>query len=209
MSGLTWLLRLDLPDGSVYLSDGGVTVWDGNTYVAEDATLGSFSQIGELTEGFGSQMPEQEIIFAPPSNAALTPLQDGAFARSAMRLWLAEYNTDTGAVIGTPDLRFSGRMDRVRQQFAKGQLQIIVSGVPETEVLLFSDDGNGLSAEFHKSLYAGETGHDNATGLVITVSWGVKSGRGGFGGGGGGVNGNGSDGGGGGGNDISPDPVLR
>lgn len=178
MNGTTWLLRLDLPSGSVFLSDGGVTVWGGNTYTANSATLGSFSQLSDVTEGFGSELPELEIVFAPPSNAALTPLQAGAFARSAVRLWLAEYDPDTGAVVGTPDLRFAGRMDRVRQQFAMRQLQIIVSAVPETEVLLFSDDGNGLSAEFHKAVYPGETGHDQATGLVVTVTWGVQSGRG-------------------------------
>lgn len=188
MNGLTWLLRLDLPGGSVFLSDGGVTAWGGNTYASEDAVIGSFSQIGEVTEGFGPELPEQEIVFAPPSNAALAPLQAGAFRRSAMRLWLAEFDPSTGAVVGTPDMRFSGRMDRVRQQYGLRQLSIVVSFVPEMEVLLFSDDGNGLSAEFHKSVYPGETGHDQATGLVTTVTWGVKgadsgNGRGGYGGG--------------------------
>jgi hypothetical protein len=198
MNGLTWLLRLDLPSGGVYLNDGGVTVWGGNTYTAEHPVIGSLAQIGELTEGFGSQLPEQEIILAPPSNAALASLQAGAFARSAMRLWLAEYDADTGAVVGTPELRFAGRMDRVRQQFAFQQLQIVVSGVPETEVMLFSDDGNGLSASFHKQVYPGETGHDQATGLVRPVTWGVESaaprgGVSGGGAGGGGGNGFGSD----------------
>lgn len=187
MSGLTWLLRLDLPSGAVFLSDGGVTVWDGNTYAASHPVLGGFSQISELTEGFGPELPEQEIIFVPPSNAALGPLQTGAFRRSPLRLWLAEYNPATGAVVGTPELRFAGRMDRVRQEFGLQKLSIIVSAVPELEVLLFSDEGNGLSAEFHKAVYPGETGHDQATGLVTTVSWGVKSAPGGvsFGGGGG------------------------
>lgn len=187
MNGLTWLLRLDLPGGSVFLSDGGVTTWGGNTYAASHPVIGGISQIGELTEGFGPELPEQEIVFAPPSNAALAPLQTGAFRRSAMRLWLAEFNPATGAVVGTPDLRFSGRMDRVRQQFADKQLQIVLSSVPETEVLLFSDDGNGLSASFHKAVYAGETGHDQATGLVTTVTWGVENapGAGGFSGAGG------------------------
>lgn len=196
MNGLTWLLRLDLPSGAVYLSDGGVTVFGGNTYSASHPVLGSFSQIGEVTEGFGPELPEQEIIFAPPSNAALAPLQAGAFARSAMRLWLAEYDTATGAVVGTPDLRFAGRMDKVRQQFGLRQLSIVVAFVPETEVLLFSDDGNGLSASFHKQIYPGETGHDQATGLVRTVTWGVESAapRGSVGGGGGGSPGGGGGG---------------
>jgi len=192
-NGLTWLLRLNLPSGDVFLSDGGVTTWSGNTYAASHPVLGGFSQIGELTEGFGDELPEQEIIFAPPSNAALGPLQEGAYARSPVRLWLAEFNPATGDVVGTPDLRFAGRLDRVRQNFGLRQLSIVVSCVSELEVLLFSDDGNGLSAAFHKSVYPGETGHDQASGLVTTVSWGVeaagggsaRAGGGGSGGGGG------------------------
>lgn len=192
MNGLTWLLRLDLPSGSVYLSDGGVTTWDGNTYASRDAALGGFSQISEISEGTGNELPELEIVFAPPSNAALTPLQTGAFQRSTVRLWLAEYNPATGAVVGTPDLRFAGQMDRVRQQYGLRQLSIILSCVPELEVLLFSDDGNGLSATFHKSIYPGETGHDQATGLVIPIAWGVANGgnRGGTGSASGGFGGN-------------------
>jgi hypothetical protein len=194
MNGLTWLLRLDLPSGAVFLTDGGVTTWIGDEYRAKVPVLGGFSQISEVSEGFGPELPELEIVFAPPSNAALTPLQDGAFQRSAVRLWLAEFNPATGAVVGVPNLRFAGNMDRVRQNFALNELSIVVSAVPETEVLLFSDDGNGLSAEFHKSVYAGETGHDQASGLVINVAWGVSTGRvsggsgGGMGSGGGNVN---------------------
>ena len=186
MNGLTWLLRLDLPSGSVFLSDGGVTQWEGNTYRPEDDTIGGIGQLGSITEGMGSEMPELEIVFAPPSNAALTPLQAGAFQRVPVRLWLAEFNPSTGAVVGTPDLRFAGKMDRVRQQFGLRQLSIVASCVPELEALFFSDDGNGLSAEFHKSIYPGETGHDQATGLVIPVSWGVENGNRGSGTSGGG-----------------------
>lgn len=178
MNGLTWLLRLDLVGGSVFLSDGGITTYDGNTYRATDATIGGFAQISEITEGAGMEMPELEIAFAAPSNAALTPLQTGAKQRVGVRLWLAEYNTATGAVVGTPESRFVGKMDRVRQDFALQQLNIIVSCVPESEVMFFTDEGNGLSPEFHKSVYPGETGHDQATGLVIPVSWGVASNRG-------------------------------
>lgn len=179
MNGLTWLLRLDLPDGSVFLNNGGVTVWGGNTYLPAAAVLGGFSAISSVSDGIGDELPELEIVFAPPSNAALTPLQAGAYQRSAVRLWLAEFNPDTGAVVGTPDLRFAGSMDRVRQNFAFRQLSITVSCVPELETLFFADDGNGLSSAFHKSIYAGETGHDQATGLVIPIAWGVNGSVGG------------------------------
>ncbi len=185
MNGLTWLLRLDLPGGAVFLSNGGVTVWGGNSYRADDAVLGGFSAISAISDGIGPELPELEIVFAPPDNAALTPLQAGAYQRSAVRLWLAEFNPSTGAVVGTPDLRFAGTMDRVRQEFGLRQLSIIVSCVPELETLFFADDGNGLSSEFHKSIFPGETGHDQATGLVIPIAWGVNSSVGGAGSGGG------------------------
>lgn len=172
-NGLTWLLRLSMPSGAVFLTDGGITTWAGDTYRATHPVIGGFSQVSEVTESIGNELPELEILFAPPSNAALTPLQAGAFARSAVRLWLAEFNPSTGAVVGTPDLRFAGRMDTLRQGFGLRQLNIVLSCVPETELLFFTDDGNGLSSEFHKSIYPGETGHDQATGLVTPVAWGV------------------------------------
>ena len=194
MNGVTKLVRLDLPSGSVFLSDGGVTVFDGNTYRPSDATIGSIRQYGETAFGFSNTLPEWEFMLAPPSNAALTPLQAGAFVRSAVRYWVAEFDADTGAIVGTPHLEFSGRMNTLRQNFALRDLSIVVSCVPETEALLFSDYGNGLSGPFHKSIYADETGHDQATGLVKQVTWGAPSaGRFfGAGSGGGGSNGNGS-----------------
>ena len=201
MNGLTWLLRLDLPSGTVRLSDGGVTIWGGDEYRASHPVIGSIAQLSEITEGENGELPEFEVVFAPPSNAALGPLQTGAFRRSGVRLWLAEYDSATGAVVGTPDLRFVGNMDRVRQQFGLRQLSIILSCVPETEVLLFSDDGNGLSAEFHKGLFPGETGHDQAAQLPLQVAWGVASGRSNVGG----VGGSGSFGGGG----AGSNPELR
>jgi hypothetical protein len=60
------------------------------------------------------------------------------------------------------------------------------------EVLFFKNNGNGLSPQYHKKLYPGETGHDQATGLVENDYWGTQGssaiGSGAsFGGGGGGA----------------------
>jgi hypothetical protein len=193
MNGVTKLFRFDLPGGAVFLNDGGITTWGGNTYRATHPVLGGIAQVSELSFGFGPELPECEFVFAPPSNGALAPLQSGAFLRVGVRYWIADFNPSTGAVVGTPHLEFAGRMDRVRQTHGFRQLGIVVSCVPETEVLLFSDDGNGLSPEFHKSVYPGETGHDQATGLVIPVAWGVaggaQNGSGGSGGSGSGFGG--------------------
>lgn len=195
MDGVTKLLRIDLPSGPVFLNDGGITDFGGNRYRAADPVIGAVQQWGATEFGFGNTLPEWEFVLAPPSNAALGPLQTGAFARSRVRYWVADFDPRTGEVIGTPSLEFAGRLDRLRQTFADRQLSIVVSCVPETEALLFADDGNGLSPEFHKSIYPGETGHDQATGLVMTVTWGVEGGGRGFGGSGGAGGGGGGGGG--------------
>lgn len=199
MNGLTWLLRLDLPSGTIHLTDGGVTQYAGDTYRAEHPVIGSVSNFPDIADGFGPELPEAEIMFAPPSNAALPLLIDAGRKRSPMRLWLAEYDTLTGAVVGTPNTRFIGNFDMVRTQAAFRQLSVSVRCVPQSETLFFMDDGNGLSSEYHKSLYPGETGHDEATGLLLSIYWGVSNVSGGssFAGGGGGSGVGGVNGGGG------------
>lgn len=191
MNGLTKLVSIGLPDRTIYLSDGGVTVFGGNTYTSTDPVLGGIKQYGELTYGFGSELPEWEFILAIPSNAAFTPLQRAANLRLPVRYWFVEFDPQTGAVTGVAHSEFTGKLDRVRQQFGFQQLSAVISCVTETEDLLRSDDGNGLSSETHKAMYPGETGHDQATGLVTSVTWGVEGagGRGGFSGGGGGFTG--------------------
>jgi hypothetical protein len=48
--------------------------------------------------------------------------------------------------------------------------------VPNTARLLERNIGNSLNSAFHKSIWPGETGHDNADGLGRQIAWGVESG---------------------------------
>lgn len=193
MVGITGLLKIELPSGDVLLNDGGVTVFNSETYRATDSLLGSIAAIEAMSEGAGDTIPALGITFAPPATTAITALSNGAIQKSRVRLWIAEYDTDTGAVVGTPELRFLGFVDQPRVGARFRQFSISIACVPDLEALFFADRGNGLSPTFHKSVYPGELGHDNATGLSIPIAWGVRGApRGGFGGsGGGGGNGNG------------------
>lgn len=199
MTGLTGLLKIELPDGDVLLSDGGVTVFDGDTYSPSDPVLGALASIQTIAEGIGDEIPALEMGFAPQGITAVTALSVGAIQQSRVRLWVAEYDTDTGAVVGTPELRFIGFVDQPQVSFAFRQFSVTLTAVPDLEAMFFRDTGNGLSSTFHKALYAGELGHDNASGISIPVAWGVASpprggtrfgSGGGSGGGGGGFGGN-------------------
>lgn len=190
--GLTGLLKIELPTHTATLSDGGVTQFAGDTYKPVDEILGAIASIDTIAEGVGQEIPALEINFAAPGVVAVTALSTGAIQQSRVRLWLAEYDTMTGAVVGTPELRFIGFVDQPTVGFAYREFRVSLSAVPDLEAMFFRDTGNGLSSTFHKALYPGETGHDNASGLSIPVAWGAASPpRGGtvFGGGGGGFGG--------------------
>lgn len=173
--GITGLLKIELPDHTVLLSDGGVTEFGGDTYSAYDTVLGSLASISTIAEGVGQEIPALELQFSPPGVTAVTALSNGAIQQSRVRLWVAEFDIDTGAVVGTPELRFIGFVDQPQVAFAFRQFTVTITAVPELEAMFFRDTGNGLSSTFHKALYPGELGHDNASGLNIPVAWGVQS----------------------------------
>src|SRR3546814_14440890 len=60
--------------------------------------------------------------------------------------------------------------------------EVAVSVVSLAERLFELNIGNSLNSAWHKSVWPGELGHDNATGLSIPVAWGVESPRSGGGG---------------------------
>lgn len=174
-TGITGLLKIELPEHTVLLTDGGVTEWNGDTYTAHDSVLGSIAAIDTIAEGAGQEIPALELQFAPPSTNAVTSLSDGAIQKSPLRLWVAEYDTDTGAVVGTPELKFIGFVDQPRVGFGFRQFTVTITAVSQLETLFYKDTGNGLSSTFHKAIYPGELGHDNATGLSVPIAWGVAS----------------------------------
>lgn len=187
--GITGLLKIELPDHTVLLSDGGVTEWNGDTYSAYDGVLGSLASIDSISEGIGQEIPALELQFATPGITAVTALSNGAIQQSTVRLWVAEFDVETGEVVGTPELRFIGFVDQPQVSYSFRQFTVSITAVPQLELLFFKDTGNGLSSTFHKALYPGELGHDNASGISVPVAWGTQSPpRGGttFGGGGGG-----------------------
>src|SRR3546814_1850748 len=55
--------------------------------------------------------------------------------------------------------------------------EVAVSVVSLAERLFELNIGNSLNSAWHKSVWPGELGHDNATGLSIPVAWGVESPR--------------------------------
>ena len=175
MNGFIGLLRIDFPDRTVRLCDGGFITFESNTYRDSDSVLGTIASIESLSEGATDEIPALDITFNPPSAVAFTELTSGALQRSQVRLWLAEYNVATNAIIGTPDLLFLGQLDQPSIRYSRTEYSVSISCVSLAEWMFELDTGNALSDTEHQSRYPGELGHANATGLQVPIAWGVQA----------------------------------
>lgn len=168
------LLKIELPSRDVLLCDGGFIVFDSQTYRNKDDLFGTVASVDPLEEGLGEEVPALELTFLPPAAAAVADLSQPGYQKSRVRMWLAEYDVDTGLVSGTPDLMFDGQVDQTTLKRSRDGRELAVSVVSTAERLFAKNKGNSLSPTFHKSVWPGETGHDNASGLQIPVAWGVE-----------------------------------
>ncbi len=188
------LLKIELPEHTVRLCDAGFIVWDGETYRGKDALFGTIGSVEVLAEGKGDEIPALEMELMPPKTAAIADLSKPGYQRSRVRFWIAEWDRASGAISGTPELMYDGQIDQTSLKIGK-ERKLTMTVVSNAERLFELNIGNTLNPGFHKSVWPGEKGHDNATGLTVPVAWGVASpgyagGGSGFGGGGfGGENG--------------------
>lgn len=172
--GLIGLLKIELPDATVRLCDGGFIDFDGETYRSTDPVFGGISSLQALTEGVGEEIPALELSLNPAGDSAPSDLSQPGFQKSTVRLWIGEYDVDAGTLTGDPDLLFLGQIDQTILRIGRNVRDLAMTIVSTLERLFMRNEGNTLSSTFHKSVWPGETGHDNATGLGIAVAWGTE-----------------------------------
>ncbi len=172
---LTGLLKIELPETDVLLCDGGFFPWAGDVYQSIDPLFGVITSVEGLEEGVGDEVPALELEFAPPGSAAVSDLSQPGYQQARVRLWIAEYDPDTGVIVGDPQQEFDGLIDQTTLRLGRAERTLATTVVSTGERMFQRNIGNSLSPAFHKTLFPGELGHDNATGLKMSVAWGVAS----------------------------------
>lgn len=185
---MTGLLKIELPEHTIRFCDGGFFEFEGETYRSKDPIFGTIAAVQSLTEGVGDSVPALSITLLPPDATAAADLSKPGHQTSRVRFWLAEYDVSTN-VISSADVQFDGQIDQSVLTVGKGKRELSVSVVSLAERLFEGNIGNTLNPTWHKSVWPGETGHDNATGLAVPVAWGVEGPRRSSAGGGGGDDG--------------------
>jgi hypothetical protein len=172
----TGLCKIEFPIGDVLLCDGGFIDWGADRYLSSDPVFGVIAGLETINEGVGEEVPVFELMLLPPGETPASTLAAPGYQTSRVRFWLAEYDVDTGLLVGTPDLQLDGQIDQITLGFGPGTRTMSASTVPNTARLLERNIGNSLNSAFHKSVWPGEAGHDNADGLGRQIAWGVESG---------------------------------
>jgi hypothetical protein len=184
-TGLVGLLKIELrePDGSighvVRLCDGGFIHWPGEaeteTFRSKDPVFGTIASVSAISEGIDEAIPALDLTLLPLASAAASELSRPGYQRSRVRFWIAEYAPDAGILIGDPELMFLGQIDQTVLEEDRDTREVSLAVVSLLERLLLRNRGNSLNPRFHQSIWPGETGHDNATGLGRQQAWGVEA----------------------------------
>lgn len=169
------LVRIALPGQTIRLCDGGFIHWNGETYQGLDPVFGVIGDVKGVTEGVGDEIPALEMTLLPPMSSAPGDLSRPGYQNSIVQMFVGEYDQDTGSFIGNPDMLFHGQIDQVTMTTGRDRRELSLTIVSTAERLFLRNEGNTLTPRWHKSVWPGERGHDNAVGLTIPVAWGVES----------------------------------
>jgi hypothetical protein len=186
-------IRIELPSHRLCLIDGAGTLsFGGDTYVGRDATFGVLETIDNLADGVGEEAPRIEIGLIPASDAGAATLSAANMQGSPVYIYIGALDLATGLVVPDPYLLFVGELDVPKLTSSREGRRLSYEVASVFERLFTDDEGVRLSPSWHKSVWPGETGLDEVTGVEDTIYWGVQAPQGaivyggGFGGGGGG-----------------------
>lgn len=183
--GLAVLMSVDFPTGTARWCDGGFFAFEGNIFRSRDPVWGPVAAVDAIAEGLGDELPSTGFSVFPAKSTPVATLDSDDIQGSRLKMWIAEFDPASG-LITDADLYYDGRIDRSVLEIGKALRSVNFEVGTMIERLLLRNSGNSLSASWHKSVWPGETGHDQATGLKTPVAWGVSSPAGGVSGGGGG-----------------------
>ena len=170
---LAGLVKIELPDATLRICDGAFVKWDAETFEANDPDFGTIGSMEPVEEGVGDEIPALRMSFLPNSTASAATLSQPEYQGCRVRMWIAEVDIDTNEVVGDPSLEFDGQADSTDLIIGKGTRELEMDVVSAAERLFVINEGNTLSPRFHKLLYPGELGQDNAIGVGVGVAWGT------------------------------------
>jgi hypothetical protein len=191
-------IKVELPESTICLVDGGVVTFGGDTYTAKDDVFGTIGSVDRIRDGTGDEAPALSITLLPDSAADAATLSSPTYQGSLVSVFYGAIDPATGAVIADPLPLFYGELDQPTLTIDQGVRELEYQIASAFERLFSGDEGIRLSDSHHKEIWPDETGLSQVTGVQKAIYWAIDKpssaityGAGGFSGGSNGVVGGG------------------
>lgn len=169
------LMEIVLPGRTVRMCDGAFVKWSSAIFDCFDEDFGTIGSAQTFEEKTGDEAPGGQLTFLPPSSSAAAALSDPSYQGAPMRFWLAEVDSETGLVVGTPELTASLAIDTATVKAGKGTRSVDIEFESAAKRLFMVMRGNALNDRFQQACYPGERGMANATGTPRSTAWGAAT----------------------------------
>lgn len=167
-----------LPAATVGLLDGaGFVTFSSKSFQGRNPTYGVLAGVEALTDGVGDEAPSLRITVHPPTNTAAAAWAAADAQGSDVNVWVGVVNVQTGAVVGAPELVFSGEIDVPTLEVDKGLRQVVIECSSIFERFFEGDEGLEMTNASHQSIWPGETGFDMVTETTRQLPWGQDAPR--------------------------------
>lgn len=170
------LVRLDMPGGAVCLTDGGFVPFDAGEgegpelYIGRHPAYGVLSSVGSIKDGAEAQTTRIDISIQPSSDVATAALSSPTTQGVRVQWWEGAIDQNTGHLIGAPELKFDGEIDKARLQVGDSWLLTLECGTQAERQLEPNADWR-LNNAFHQTIWPGELGLIHVDGVARKKEW--------------------------------------
>lgn len=145
------------------------------TFTGEDSLFGTLGTISAVSEAVATEAPRVTITLVPPTAAAVGQLNQPLYQGAPVKIWFGAVNEATGAVVGVPELVFSGRLDTAKTT-AQPNARIVELDVASVfERMFIAQEGDRLTDRWHQSIHPGEGGLRLNSDALIDPMWGAQT----------------------------------
>lgn len=174
---VTGFFEIGLPSGTRRLLYGSTRVgWGGNDFLGYDPTIGSVDASDQVSEDMSGEAPNTSITVQIAPGANRDEIAGQQVQLSPTKIWLTALRLD-GAdhleVVPDPELLFDGFIDQATINLDKGRDDIDYTVISAFDYFFEDNEGQRLNGQFHRSIFAGEKGLDNVTGVTKKLYWGT------------------------------------
>ena len=174
---VTGFLDIAFPSGTRRMMLGaGEVAWGANTYKGFDPTFGTIVGGDDLREDTSGEAPNTILTVEVAPTATRSDIASKVVQLAEVKIYLAALQLDGSnklVAIADPELLATGFIDQAVSGLDARKDQVDYTIISAFDYFFEDSEGQRLNGPFHKSVWTGELGLDNVTGVTRKIYWGT------------------------------------